>query len=176
MTALNARIQQRNQIEREEDRRAKDIRFRAQGVEKQMQFDAVVAQLRRNEHKLREEERVFLQQQIENAQAEPPHKEGRTSKLLITLGEVIGSVGLTALGFRTILGNPFSGIMDLAEDIFEWGWLLVSVIEVSRYRVDDMAEQYIASHSREGTLEPLLKIDEFWLLSGLNFAAANKHT
>jgi hypothetical protein len=42
--------------------------------------------------------------------------------------------------------------------------------------VDDVAEQYIASHSREGTLEPLFKIDEFWLLSGLNFAAANKHT
>lgn len=119
MNALVASIQQRNQREREEDRRANDIRFRAQEVEKQMQFDAVVAQLRQNEHKVREEERVFLQQQIQNAQAEPPHKKGRTSKLLIALGEVIGSVGLTALGFPTILGNPFSGIMDLVEDIFE---------------------------------------------------------
>lgn len=95
------------------------MRFRAQEVEKQMQFDAVVAQLRKNEHKVREEERVFLQQQIQYAQAEPPHEKGRTSKLLITLGEVFGSVGLTALDFPMILGNPFSGIMDIVEGIFE---------------------------------------------------------
>lgn len=111
-------IQQRSQREREEDRRDAEMRLQAQRVESEMQFDAVVAQLQQNEHKVRGEERAFLQQQVQIAQAEPPTKKGRSTKLLITLGQVIGSVGLTALGFPTLLGNPFSGIMDIVEDAF----------------------------------------------------------
>jgi len=106
---------ERSQREREEYQRQFEMRLRAQQVESEMQFDAIVAKLRANEGKVREEERLFLQEQIRQAQARPASN-GRGTDLLMSVGKVVGSVAMSALGFPVLMGNPFSGLMNLFDE------------------------------------------------------------
>jgi predicted GTPase len=106
----------RIQREREEDKRAYEMRLNAQKVESEMNFDDIIARFRRNEGKVREEERICLQQMIQDAKRQPVSSK-RGSNLLVSAGMVMGSVAMTALGFPMILGDPFSGIMDVVDQL-----------------------------------------------------------
>jgi len=92
------------------------MRLNAQKVESEMNFDDIIARLRRNEGKVREEERICLQQMIQDAKRQPVSSK-RGSNLLVSAGMVMGSVAMTALGFPMILGDPFSGIMDVVDQL-----------------------------------------------------------
>jgi hypothetical protein len=107
---------ERTQREREADRKEYETNLRAQKVASEMQFEAIVAKLRENQSKVRDEERIYVEEQIKLAEAEPKSS-GRKTKLLINIGQVVGSVAMTALGFPMIFGNPFSGIMDIWDEI-----------------------------------------------------------
>ena len=86
------------------------LALEAQRIEDRMHFEEIVAQLRLNEGKIREEERRFLEQRIREMETKPPNKR-RGAKLLIGLAPMLGSVAMSLLGFP-VMGDPFSGLVN----------------------------------------------------------------
>jgi hypothetical protein len=75
-----------------------------------MHFEEIVAQLRLNEGKNREEERRFLEQRIREMETRLPNKR-YGAKLLIGLAPMLGSVAMALLGFP-VMSDPFSGLVN----------------------------------------------------------------
>lgn len=75
----------------------------AQRYEDNLRFEAIVAQLRENMTRVREEDRTVLEEQIQSAEKER-NKQGRGKKLLLGLLPLVGNVVLSALGFGMLGG------------------------------------------------------------------------
>lgn len=86
------------------------LALEAQRIEDCMHFEEIVAQLRLNEGKNREEERRFLEQRIREMETRLPNKR-YGAKLLIGLAPMLGSVAMALLGFP-VMSDPFSGLVN----------------------------------------------------------------
>ncbi len=106
--------------QQQEDR---ELQARAQKIEDHMHYEQIIAHLRENAHKVRKEERTFLEEKInevESASAGPSDttttkkmsKRGKGVKILCKLAPILGSVAMSCLGFPMLLGDP-SGLVDL---------------------------------------------------------------
>lgn len=89
-----------------------ELELRAQKVEDQMRFDQIVAQLRKNANKVRVEERLYLEEKINEVEKKPTKTKGKGVRILCKVAPMLGSVAMSLLGFPMLLGDP-SGLMDL---------------------------------------------------------------
>lgn len=107
MERLREDQERRHEEDLERQRRDFDdvtMRFRAEQIEQQMKFDGIVRQLRANESKIRNEERVFLENRIAQLESRSAQK-GSGTELLETLADTLGSVAMIALGFPALFGQ-----------------------------------------------------------------------
>lgn len=89
-----------------------ELELRAQKVEDQMRFDQIVAQFRKNADKVRVEERLYLEEKINEVEKKPTKTKGKGVQILCKVAPMLGSVAMSLLGFPMLLGDP-SGLMDL---------------------------------------------------------------
>jgi hypothetical protein len=89
------------------------MQAQAQRFEDKVQFDEMVAQMRENADKVRQEDRVALEARIREIQEEQrgANKKGRGKRLLMSLVPSIGKVALAALGFPLLGPSPFGGLV-----------------------------------------------------------------
>lgn len=92
-----------------------ELELRAQKVEDQMHFDQIIAELRKNSDKVRVEERLYLEEKIQEVEKKPTKTKGKGKKFLCKIAPILGSVAMSLLGFPMLLGDP-SGLMDLFSD------------------------------------------------------------
>jgi hypothetical protein len=107
-------VTRRIQRERKADGKEHEINSRSRKVGSEMQFEAVARKPKQGT--LRDEERISVDKQIKLAETEQI-SHGRKTKLLMNIGQVVGTVAMTALGFPMIFGNPFPAIMDIWDEI-----------------------------------------------------------
>lgn len=104
--ALGTHLKQA-QADSELDRRAK-VQVEAQAIADRMKFDQIVQKMEANLSKLRNEERVAIEAEIENAKKKQKTKHGAV-KLLCNIVGVAGTITLSVLGFGIL--NPFGSLM-----------------------------------------------------------------
>lgn len=92
-----------------------ELELRAQKVADQMRFEEIVAQLRKNSDRVRVEERHYLEEKIQELEKKPTKTKSKSVKILSTVASMLGSVGMSLLGFPMLLGDP-SGLMDLFDE------------------------------------------------------------
>jgi chromosome segregation ATPase len=77
-----------------------ELQLKAQRIEDRLQFEGIVQQLRDNEYKVRQEERMVLEQKIaELEKSAEKNKRGSGKKLLVSLAGILGAVAMSFLGF-----------------------------------------------------------------------------
>jgi hypothetical protein len=77
-----------------------ELQLKAQHIEDRLQFEGIVEQLRANEYKVRQEERIVLEKKIaELEKGNVKNKKGNGKKLLVSLAGILGAVAMSFLGF-----------------------------------------------------------------------------
>lgn len=77
-----------------------ELRLEAQRIEDRLHFEGIVQQLRANEYKVRQEERIVLEQKIaELEKSNEKNKKGKGQRLLVSLAAILGAVAMGVLGF-----------------------------------------------------------------------------
>jgi hypothetical protein len=86
------------------------LALEAQRIEDCMHFEEIVAQLRLNEAKIREEERRYLEQRIREMETKPPNKRHGAK----VVDRACSHAGQCCYGFAwiSVTGDPFSGLVN----------------------------------------------------------------
>jgi len=79
-----------------------ELQLKAQRIEDRLQFEGIVAELRNNEYKIRNEQRLYLEQKI--AELEKGKKKGSGTRLLVQLTGTLGALAMGVLGFPMLGG------------------------------------------------------------------------
>ena len=80
-----------------------ELQLKAQHIEDRLQFEGIVAELKANQSKVREEERRYLEDQIREMQKQG--KKGAGTKLLLRLTGSLGGLAMSVLGFPMLAGG-----------------------------------------------------------------------